>query len=95
MNAQTAPVDPAGGATRFTVGRDRHGWWVVHDAAGLVGGIFANEEAAIHFARGECGNGTGRVRRAGHREIVELEGLTGGRLPARTVPVRRCSPAAR
>ncbi|RDL50073.1 hypothetical protein BLJAPNOD_01188 [Ensifer sp. M14] len=35
---------------RFVVGRDNHGWWVVSDRKGLVGGLFTNEAAAIHFA---------------------------------------------
>lgn len=35
---------------RFVVGRDRHGWWVVSDRKGLVGGLFTSEAAAIHFA---------------------------------------------
>lgn len=35
---------------RFVVGRDSHGWWVVSDRKGLVGGLFTNEAAAIHFA---------------------------------------------
>ncbi len=39
---------------RFTVGRDHHGWWVVRDEVGLVGGLFCTQEAAVHFAQGEC-----------------------------------------
>lgn len=35
---------------RFTVGRDHHGWWVVEDRLGRVGGIFSSEDAAMHYA---------------------------------------------
>lgn len=38
---------------RFTIGRDHHGWWVVQDRLGRVGGYFANESAARHFAAEE------------------------------------------
>lgn len=61
---------------RFTVGRDHHGWWVVHDGAGLVGGIFASEDAAMHFAIGECARSACKVRRAARSEVVELGGFT-------------------
>lgn len=61
---------------RFTVGRDHHGWWVVHDGAGLVGGIFASEDAAMHFAIGECARSACRVRRAARSEVVELGSFT-------------------
>jgi len=40
-------------ASRFTVGRDVRGNWVVTDVKGLVGGIFNDRSAAIHFALAE------------------------------------------
>ena len=39
--------------SRFTVGRDSHGWWVVCDQKGLVGGLFTDKASAIHFAMAE------------------------------------------
>jgi hypothetical protein len=38
------------GGIRFTVGRDADGRWVVSDRDGLVGGIFTDRAAAVHFA---------------------------------------------
>lgn len=63
-------------APRFTVGCDHHGWWVVHDGAGLIGGIFASEDAAMHFAIGECARSASKVRRAARSEVVELGSFT-------------------
>ena len=37
------------------VGRDRDGRWIVRDADGLHGGIFADRAAALHFALFENG----------------------------------------
>jgi hypothetical protein len=47
---------------RFTVGRDHHGWWVVEDRLGRVGGIFANEDAAMHYALAESNRDRKAVR---------------------------------
>ncbi|MGF9693257.1 hypothetical protein AAIH46_10590 [Rhizobium sp. 0TCS1.26] len=58
---------------RFTVGRDHHGWWVVLDREDRVGGLFSSEEAAVHFAAGECAHQPGAVCRAKAGEVVELE----------------------
>ncbi|SIR24801.1 hypothetical protein SAMN05880582_108149 [Rhizobium sp. RU20A] len=63
---------------RFTVGQDHHGWWVVRDEAGLVGGLFCNEEAAIHFAHEECARLACALRIAPYSEHVELKDLTDG-----------------
>jgi len=46
---------------RFTVGRDRHGRWVVCDRDGLVGGIFTDRQSAVHFAIFESGHLPGAV----------------------------------
>ncbi len=48
---------------RFTVGRDPHGWWVVEDRLGRVGGLFASEEAAMHYALEESNRDRKAVRR--------------------------------
>lgn len=59
-------------AARFTIGRDHHGWWVVNDRLGRTGGLFATEEAAMHFAYGEAGHDTRKICRARADEDVEL-----------------------
>lgn len=53
--AQTEPP-------RFTVGRDHHGWWIVEDRLGRVGGLFANEDAAMHYALEESNRDRKAVR---------------------------------
>lgn len=61
-----APSQPA----RFTVGRDHHGWWVVEDRLGRVGGIFASEDAAMHYAMEESNRDRREIRcRRGGRAI--------------------------
>jgi hypothetical protein len=57
---------------RFTVGRDHHGWWVVHDRLDRVGGYFLNEDAARHFAAEEAGNDTSDISIVGAEAEVEL-----------------------
>lgn len=61
---------------RFTVGRDHHGCWVVHDRLGRVGGLFANEAAALHFADEESNHDSQSVCRAPAGKWVELDGLS-------------------
>jgi len=56
---------------RFTIGRDHHGWWVVHDRLDRVGGYFVSEDAARHFAAEEAGHDASAVRAAAS-EAVEL-----------------------
>ena len=46
----------------FVLGRDRGGHWIVQEANGLCGGLFASEKAAIRYARSE-GAGRGSVIR--------------------------------
>ncbi|MCR6498158.1 hypothetical protein MUO32_03835 [Shinella sp. CPCC 101442] len=53
-----APIEPP----RFTVGRDHHGWWVVEDRLGRVGGIFVTEDAALHYALEESNRDRNAVR---------------------------------
>lgn len=61
---------------RFTVGRDHHGWWVVRDDAGLIGGLFCTQEAAVHFAQDQCARSASALRIAPRSECVELENVT-------------------
>jgi hypothetical protein len=76
------PIQRALPATpRFTVGRDHHGWWVVQDRLGRVGGLFANETAALHFASEESNRDARSVCRAPAGRCVELDGLTTGATP--------------
>ncbi|MDX3930060.1 MAG: hypothetical protein QHC90_30300 [Shinella sp.] len=69
-------------SARFTVGRDHHGWWVVQDRLRRIGGLFANEDAALHFAAGESDHNPAEVCRAPEGVCVELEPA------ARTRPAR-------
>lgn len=64
-----APARPA----RFTVGRDRHGWWVVQDRLGKVGGLFASEDAAMHFARNESSHDAADICRIPEGTVIELD----------------------
>lgn len=57
---------------RFMVGRDDHGWWVVNDRLGKVGGLFASEDAALHFARDESGHDPAAVCRAPENRTIEM-----------------------
>ena len=38
---------------RFLVGPSRNGRWIVADRMGLIGGLFTNREAALHFVKVE------------------------------------------
>jgi hypothetical protein len=58
-------------STRFTIGRDHHGWWVVHDRLGRIGGLFASEEAASHFAIQESDRDPHMVCKAPNGTAVE------------------------
>lgn len=60
---------------RLTVGRDRHGWWVVKDRLKKIGGVFANETAARHFAFEECHCRGCDADSAPPHEPVELDAL--------------------
>jgi hypothetical protein len=43
----------------FVLGRDHGGHWIVQEANGLCGGLFASEDAAISYAKSEsAGRGT-------------------------------------
>jgi len=64
--------------SRFIVGRDRQGHWVVCDQKGLVGGLFTDRNSAIHFAVFESGHVPGAVCCAPEGAVVTLSGLQGG-----------------
>ncbi|MDO1581168.1 hypothetical protein [Rhizobium oryzicola] len=66
---------------RFTVGRDHHGWWVVHDREERIGGLFRSCEAALHFAGGECELRHDEVQVADAGEVVELGTFTADNPP--------------
>jgi hypothetical protein len=52
---------PPSTGSRFIVGRDECGRWVVSDNEGLVGGLFTDREAALHFAMFESDHIPGAV----------------------------------
>jgi len=61
--------------SRFIVGRDTQGRWVVCDQKGLVGGLFADKDSAIHFAVFESDHVPGAVCCAPDDTVVTLAGL--------------------
>ena len=44
-----SPLEPLS----FVLGRDRGGHWIVQEAHGLCGGLFASKDAAIRYAKFE------------------------------------------
>ena len=58
---------------RFVVGRDRHGWWVVSDRKGVVGGFLTSETAAMHFAVEASGRPPEEVCRAPEGAAIDLD----------------------
>jgi hypothetical protein len=61
---------------RFTVGRDHHGWWVVEDRLDRVGGLFASEAAALHFAQEESNRDPSAVCRAPMGKLIEFKRIS-------------------
>ncbi|MGY5801140.1 hypothetical protein [Rhizobium hainanense] len=61
---------------RFIIGRDRRGSWIVQDREGLVGGLFRNEAAALHFAAEECNHNPADICLAPEGAILDLDGFT-------------------
>lgn len=59
--AQQAESQPPSTGSRFIVGRDECGRWVVSDREGLVGGLFTDRDAALHFATAESDRIPGAV----------------------------------
>lgn len=60
---------------RFTIGRDRRGAWIVQDRRGLVGGLFASEAAALHFAAEECNHNPADICRAPEGSVLDFGGF--------------------
>ena len=56
---------------KFVLGRDRGGHWIVQEAHGLCGGLFASKDAAIRYARSECAERAGSVSESA--EAIELK----------------------
>ena len=50
-----SPLRPLSRSSRFFIGTDRRGNWVVRDQVGLCGGLFVNRSEALHFAMLENG----------------------------------------
>ncbi len=71
-------VDPSA-TPRFIIGRDGHGGWVVQDRLGRIGGLFASETAALHFAREECDRNPLDVCRAPEGVVLGLDTVTADR----------------
>jgi hypothetical protein len=42
-------------SSRFMVGQDQHGNWVVQEQNGIRGGLFVDRDAALRFVRSENG----------------------------------------
>ncbi len=68
-----SPLAPA--SARFIIGRDHRGSWIVQDRQGLVGGLFRNEAAALHFAAEECNHNPTDICLAPEGVILELDGF--------------------
>ncbi|AYG65961.1 MULTISPECIES: hypothetical protein [unclassified Rhizobium] len=68
-----SPISPA--PARFIIGRDRRGSWIVQDRLGLVGGLFRNEAAALHFASEECSHNPADICHAPEGAILDLDGF--------------------
>lgn len=58
---------------RFTIGRDHRGIWVVQDCQGRVGGLFASEAAALHFAAEESNHNPSEICRAPDGAVIDLD----------------------
>lgn len=77
MGNAVQTYEPPSHDSRFIVGRDTQGRWVVCDQKGLVGGLFADRNSAIHFAVFESDHVPGAVCCAPDDAIVTLAGLYG------------------
>lgn len=82
-------------APRFTVGRDHHGWWVVHDREDRVGGLFSSCDAALHFAESEACCGDETVCLADPDAVIELGAFTADQAFKTPPPRRMALPSLR
>ena len=69
--------------SRFTVGHDAHGQWVVFDRMGLVGGLFKDRASAVHFALTESDRVPGDVCCVPDSEILDADMIFGPKPPMR------------
>jgi hypothetical protein len=72
---RTAHINAGLAPARFIIGRDRRGIWIVQDRQGLVGGLFANEAAALHFAAEECNHNPADICHAPEGTVLDLDGF--------------------
>lgn len=70
--ASADPLQLNNAPARFTIGRNRRGQWIVADRDGLVGGLFINEAAALHFAATECNHNPAEICRAADGMLMEF-----------------------
>ncbi|MGV2098869.1 hypothetical protein [Rhizobium sp. 21-4511-3d] len=70
--ASADPLQRNNAPARFTIGRNRRGQWIVADREGLVGGLFINEAAALHFAAAECNHNPADICRAADGMLMEF-----------------------
>ncbi|MGY5811877.1 hypothetical protein ACXHXG_29765 [Rhizobium sp. LEGMi198b] len=75
IQRRTAHIAASPAPARFTVGRDRRGTWIVQDRQGLVGGLFTNEAAALHFAAEECNHNPADICLAPEGSVLDLDGF--------------------
>ncbi|MDK4702536.1 hypothetical protein PH562_09820 [Rhizobium sp. CNPSo 4062] len=75
LQRRSAPSALAPAPARFIIGRDRRGSWIVQDRQGLVGGLFRNETAALHFAAEECNHNPADICLAPEGAILDLDGF--------------------
>jgi hypothetical protein len=73
MRMQAHLSRPVASQSRFLVGRDAHGRWVVRDREGLIGGLFTDRAAAVHFALEESDRIPGAVACAPDEAIISLD----------------------
>lgn len=73
MRVATQSSYSASHYSRFIIGRDATGRWVVRDRKGLVGGLFTDRAAAVHFALTESDRVPGEVCCAPDDAIVSLD----------------------
>ena len=75
--ASADPLQRNNAPARFTIGRNGRGQWIVADRDGLVGGLFINEAAALHFAAAECNHNLADICRAAEGTLTEFSGFAG------------------
>ncbi|MFT4183188.1 MAG: hypothetical protein QM636_14870 [Rhizobium sp.] len=75
LQRQIARISASPAPARFTIGRDRRGAWIVQDRRGLVGGLFASEAAALHFAAEECNHNAADICRAPEGSLLDFGGF--------------------